>query len=113
MKKRLRRKYHRKFIEEISYNVSVCSKWRGLLFSVSVGYPILIDKNTAKDLIYIWKDIKKYNLKFYVWTQKKNDCEFFFEFESEEFKSIHTYTTNPVNSHADFGDYGINHICNN
>ena len=44
MKKRFRKKYHRKWIAEISHEISVCKKWRGLLFSVSVGYPLLIDK---------------------------------------------------------------------
>lgn len=112
MKKRLRRKFHRKWVDEVNHEISMSPKWRGLLFSLSIGYPLLIDKDTSKDLDYIHKDIEKYDLKYYVWTQRCNEHKLYFEFESVEFKKIHSYSINPINVHADFVNNNLSEISN-
>ena len=67
MKKRLSKKLHKKFIDDIVYEISVSHHWRKEIFSLETGQFLLINKDSVIPLpAQILPLIKRYNLQYAV-----------------------------------------------
>ncbi|MFF2533841.1 hypothetical protein ACFVS2_33965 [Brevibacillus sp. NPDC058079] len=65
MNKRQRKKLHKRLLEDICYEVSVSSYWRGELKQVAFHAAITIDRNNSTYLPkYLHQEIKLHSLNF-------------------------------------------------
>jgi hypothetical protein len=100
MKKRVRKKIHKEYLEHVTLNISVSSPWRKVLFGSAYGEYVFINKNVS---IPISKSIKslfeRYNLKYvvhkvHVCPEQFDEGMVIFEFSPEEFRQVKRYSGN-------------------
>lgn len=99
MNKRIRKKLYKKYLDDVRYEISVSDEWRKLLFDNDFNLKLLIDRNTTKNVVYLFKILNKYDLKYYVSKLEFNDKEVVFKFESVEFNNIYNSSYNPINTY--------------
>jgi len=103
IKKRLRKKIHRKYIEYICYKASLSPEWREKLFQAKAGEVFGFSKSDLAKLLGNEPFLRKYQLQFCVkvvpnfivpsWMLQ-DDTYIAFEFFAKEFPSIHAFSAN-------------------
>ncbi|MDQ8735105.1 hypothetical protein [Paenibacillus sp. LHD-38] len=107
MRKRVKKKIHKCCLEDVFYEISISSYWRKKLFESSEKSMLIIDKDNLLGINdYLKKQIKRYDLKYYVsvvphmdaagWDDWGNNL-FYFKFEPVEFSHIVSYSANNPN----------------
>lgn len=103
MKKRLRKKIHKRYLEDIVYEVSVSPFWRKKLFSNKQEL-ILIEQFSTRDLShYLKKQVITYQLRYYFsvvlhdaakgW-EDWDTSQIYFKFVAVEFPDIQAFSAN-------------------
>ena len=101
MKKRLRKKLHKIHLIDVSYAVSVSSKWREKLFNSSPFEKQLVDLFHCEDISNPLKSIiKNYNLRYHVYIVPQEEAidwdsqYIFFKFQPVEFPRLIDFSAN-------------------
>jgi hypothetical protein len=100
--KRLIKKVHKKYLNDICYDISLSSFWRKKLFDGKDKEKFLIDLHIINELPkYIKTPVLRYRLRYYVYkTDEILDMDFyyeggvFFKFEAVGFNKISNYSFN-------------------
>ena len=100
LKKRLKKKIHKRFIEDIVYEISITNQWRNAIFNLSQNQHLLINKDSVLPLPpYIEPFIRKYNLQYAVSVVEKcpenfDDDLVIFKFSPKIFPDVKRYSGN-------------------
>jgi len=107
MRKRLRKKYHKRYLGDIVYEISISSYWRKRLFLSSEYSVSNIDKENMYDLHnYSKNKVRSIRLKYYVslvpFADTKgwgdwDDNLIYFKFQPVEFPRIISFSGNNPN----------------
>lgn len=104
MNKRCRKKLHKQFLIDVTYQVSISSHWRKLILSMDSKSINQIDKRNDADLSnFLQRKIRRYNLKYMIvkipyeqaigWDDFPADY-IFMKFYPTEFSSIYDISSN-------------------
>ena len=102
MNKRSTKKVHKRYLNDICYDISLSSFWRKRLFDSKDKEKFLIDIHNLNELPkYVKGPVARYRLRYYVYkTDEVLDKDFyyeggvFFKFEAVEFNKISNYSFN-------------------
>ncbi len=105
MNKRIRRRVHTRYLNDVIYAISIASPWRKKLFEAEYGIKFEINRNTTtKEEVheYFYRLLCRYSLKYCVSKVQLEEvsgwegydgCEIF-KFESVEFPEIFDFSAN-------------------
>lgn len=104
MNKRLRKKLHKKYLEDVVCEISLSSFWRKKLFEESADVKILISPKNLNELPeYIKYQIGRFKLQYFFYKTDEildkdvyYDGGVFFKFEAVKFQSIWNYSFNNI-----------------
>ena len=104
MNKRLNKKLHKKYLNDVVYDISVSKLWRKEIFNLASDQSLVINRNSVPPLpSYIKRYFHRFNLQYTVRIIEKcpNEClDIFeeglvvFEFVAKEYPQIKDYSVN-------------------
>lgn len=99
MNKRIHKKFHKKYIADIVYEVSISSYWRDQLLNKDISEQLSIDKNNMQDLSeQTAKIIVANKLSYVVYLDKEYEgIEKRFIFHAQNYKVVHADSYNNPN----------------